>query len=379
MAYSIDKNIVDIKKEYTDCVVSIISPRIYEGFKSMYAKAVSTEQKYIAASKTNDKLVNPGVLAIFQYFIKGLEKLNDNIIEAEMIRIRDSSKCADYFDDLIKATIKSNIMLLTHGAANNNKFVLDKYHEKVNIKSLIHKCYLECGKIFYTHSNLFWHKFKSTEIQHNQSVILQLIRIGILKAIRGALPMKEILKEFLSNDYRNVSPANYSQNNTNNMHKILDSADQEDGLNNDSLNNDGLNNDNLRPSILLSENQLYEPVSGVGYMQGGALYDNMQQEQDQEQDGDQDQDRDRNQDRNQDQKSERQQSDKDSKYANTSEDEGTMNNFSESSEQSEPVKQTFKGGSRKNKNDNIILDAIEKSQLANNKNMDKKLTDIINN
>ena len=56
-----------------------------------------------------------------------------------------------------------------------------------------------------------------------------------------------------------------------------------------------------------------------------------------------------------------------------------MNNFSESSEQSEPLKQTFKGGSRKNKNDNIILDAIEKSQLANNKNMDKKLTDIINN
>ena len=353
----------------------------------MYAKAIATEQKYVAASKTNDKIVNPGVLSIFQYFIKGLEKLNDNIIESETIRIRDSSKCADYFDDLIKAAIKCHIILLTYNASytssgENCRLVLEKYHEKINIKSLIHKCYLECGKIFYTHSSLFWHKYKSNEIQHNQSVILQLIRVGILKAIRGTLPMKEILREFLTNDYKADQTTQNSVKKSN-IYKILDSSLDNEEDNNiqdhdvnqpiSNINNVNELNDD-RPSVLLSEQQLYS-----NHLSDKAFFNSSNTKIGGVNSGDQgDQ---ANHDAVGGGSNSHEVNNTNTNKNATSDDshDDMTNNFSESSETSkeEIIKFT---GNRKNKNDNIILDAIEKSQfIKGGNNIDKELTKIINN
>ena len=42
-----EKNISDIKTEYTDYLIYLISPLIYEGIKSMYNSALEQEQKYL--------------------------------------------------------------------------------------------------------------------------------------------------------------------------------------------------------------------------------------------------------------------------------------------------------------------------------------------
>lgn len=206
MSYYFEKPIVDAKEIYTRFLITTISPLLYEGFCSYYSGALLLEQKYIDKSKTDPSVENPGVLKIFQYLLSGVEKMKYPMLEKETIRIRDNSKCGDIFDDLIKAVIKSHILVLVFNASNKRcKIIEEKMHEKITPETFIHKCYIECSKIFYSHPTLFWHGFDNKEIKDNQRLIYHLIRISVLNAIDRCLPMKDILSTYLnSDDYENI-------------------------------------------------------------------------------------------------------------------------------------------------------------------------------
>jgi hypothetical protein len=197
-----ERNIADIKTEYTDFLIHILSPLIYEGLKSMYDKSIEQETKYIQLSKENVNLKNPGVFKIFQHFLKNIPTLNQNLIESELIRIRDSSKHADIFEKLIKAVIKSNIILLTYNASGKQcKLVNEKIHEKIDCKMFIHKIYIESARQFYNTPELFWHLLPPLEVKRNQRDCINIINKSIIVAIKESIPMNDILSEYLKNDY----------------------------------------------------------------------------------------------------------------------------------------------------------------------------------
>ena len=54
-----ERNIADIKAEYTDFLIHIISPLIYEGIKSMYKKAYEADLKFRELAKQNPNVNNP--------------------------------------------------------------------------------------------------------------------------------------------------------------------------------------------------------------------------------------------------------------------------------------------------------------------------------
>lgn len=202
MTHYYEKNIVDIKNEYTTFLLNILTPLIYEGIKSMYNDAIKYEQVYKEKERTEPDFKNPGVLKIFQTFLKGVQNLNNNNIETEAKRIRDKCGCADWFDDLIKAVVKSNIILLTFNASGKKcKIVNDKLHENINIPDFIHKCYVEASKVIYNFPHLFWHELPSVSIKNNQKEIYEIIKTAIQNAIRKILPIKLILEEYLTNEY----------------------------------------------------------------------------------------------------------------------------------------------------------------------------------
>jgi len=209
MTYYFEKTIVDAKDIYTNYLVDTLTPLLYEGFYSIYEKARSLENTYIQASKIDPDVKNPGVLVLFQHFLIGVDKLSDNMIDEETKRIRDNSKCSDIFDQLIKAVMKSHIIVLTYTASGQKcKLVTEKMHEKIESKYFIHKCYVECARLFYDHSALFWHEFSNSELKDNQRIIYQLTKIGIKNAIKRCLPMKELLETYLNNDYVEEESAN---------------------------------------------------------------------------------------------------------------------------------------------------------------------------
>ena len=196
-----ERNITEIKNEYTIFLCNILTPLLYEGIYNLYEKAIEYEKKYKELEHLKN-VENPGTLKLFQKFLKNLPKLNNHLISEETNRIRDNSKCADIFDDLIKAVVKSNIVLLTYNSNDKKCDIVDsKFHETISIDEFIHKCYIECARTFYNYPELFWHEYSTLDLKRNQMEAKNQIISCIHESIRKVLPIKLILQEYLKNDY----------------------------------------------------------------------------------------------------------------------------------------------------------------------------------
>ena len=202
MTHFYEKNIVEIKDEYTTFLVNIMTPFLYEGLRSIYNYALDADNQFEEKSRNDPSIKSPGILKIFQTCLREIPSLNNHSIENETNRIKDKSKCSDWFDDLIRAVIKSNIVLLTFSTdKNQSELVNEKFHERIECKDFVHKCYIEAARAVYNNPELFWHKYPTIEIKRNQREICDLIKVAIKEAIRKMLPMKLILKEYLKNEY----------------------------------------------------------------------------------------------------------------------------------------------------------------------------------
>ena len=118
MPHYYEKNIVEIKNEYTDFLITILTPLLYEGIKSIYEKATKLEENFKQRELEDPSVKNPGVFKIFQICLRDIPNLNTASIENETNRIKEKCKCSEYFDALLKGTIKSHIVLLTFNAKN---------------------------------------------------------------------------------------------------------------------------------------------------------------------------------------------------------------------------------------------------------------------
>ena len=197
-----EKNIVDIKNEYTTMLHNTLAPLIYEGLKQLYNQAVTYDAELKKRDDIDEGVRNIGVLKIFQNYLAGLKSLNNNQVKEETARIKEKGKCSEWLDDLIKAVVKSNIVLLTFNACEQTcKVVNDKLHEQVDTEQFIHNCYIECAKIFFNYPTIFWHEFPTTKIKELQRESYELIKTAISEAVRKSLPLKLILEEYLKNDY----------------------------------------------------------------------------------------------------------------------------------------------------------------------------------
>lgn len=202
MTHYYERNIVEIKNELTTMLVNILTPLIYEGIKAMYHKASEIEKKFVERELNDPSIKNPGVFKLFQLMLRDVPNLNEHNIEQETIRIKDKCKCSEYFDDLVKSVIKSNIVLLTFNVSGKKSPIIEsKYHESIDIKQFIHKIYIECSREFFNNPQLFWHNYPTIEIKKNQREAQEVIKTCITNAIRKMLPVKLILEEYMKNDY----------------------------------------------------------------------------------------------------------------------------------------------------------------------------------
>ena len=249
-----ERNITEIKTEYTNFLVSILTMPIFEFTQSVYnessrcyyeLKEVSKQDPTLQIGSTND------ILKIFQKCLESIPKMNNEKIEEEYNNIKNKSKCADYFDDLVKAVVKSYIILLTFNdnkQVSANQLIKEKYHEKIDIKSFIHKCLIETAREFYNNPYLFWDGYeqnKAINIKLNQQEAIKRIIECIRQAIRKMLPMKTILTEYLNDnevievaedDYVNIQNLLKQQNDDNvNGFEEVDDEQEIDSQNSEDI------------------------------------------------------------------------------------------------------------------------------------------------
>jgi hypothetical protein len=198
--------LVETKTEYTIQLVNILTPFLYEGFQSIYKEAIKI-------AKTNEEL------KIFQTFLRRIPNWNDIIKQAETKRILVESNCNDIMEDLLRAIIKANIMVLTNTPPDKkNKLKIDYV---IKLDDFIHYSYIESAKAIFQNPFLFFHKYTPLELKRNQRETYEIIKTSIIEAIRKMLPINMILKEYLGQSFTESNI-----NNIDNIDKIVSEQDK---------------------------------------------------------------------------------------------------------------------------------------------------------
>ncbi len=123
--------LVETKNEYTIQLINILTPHIYDGFESIY-----TESKKIIKKGEEKKL-----LKAFQQFIRRIPQWNETLIENETNRVKTTSRC-DFLENLLKAVIKANIVLLSNSQQTVSNNIAKKFLD-IPLKKFLHRCYIE--------------------------------------------------------------------------------------------------------------------------------------------------------------------------------------------------------------------------------------------
>ncbi len=156
--------LVETKNEYTTHLINILTPLIFEGLQSIYIEA-----KDIAGPDN--------VLKIFQSFLKRVPKWNQSIIEKETNRIINSSHSYGWLNDLIKATLKANLIVLIFNPTIKTQNKIDNsFYQNINIHDFIHKVYIECARDIWNNPYLLYHNYQPIEIKRNQRDCMNIIK-----------------------------------------------------------------------------------------------------------------------------------------------------------------------------------------------------------
>jgi len=178
--------LIETKNEYTIHLVNSITQLIYDGLLNIYDESKKS-------AKNNDEL------KIFQILLSNVPKCNPNIIDSEYQRIIRLNSLVKTIEDLLKAVIKSNIMVLTNVNIDYDEKLLKELNIQDDFKNFIHFVYIECARSFYNSPFLFSDRNTSIDIKRNQSEILKLIQECIKNAIRKMIPLQITIKTYLDN------------------------------------------------------------------------------------------------------------------------------------------------------------------------------------
>jgi hypothetical protein len=180
---------VEKKNEYTINLVNVLSPLIYEGLTSIYTEALNV-------SNCADN-----ILKVFQSFLRKIPKWTPEMIKGETDRILKSSKSVNWLSNLVKATIKANMIILTYNPHLKLQNKIDpKYYKNINLEDFIHKIYIECARELWNNPYLMYHQYPPIELKRNQRDTIILVKDAIKEAIRRLLPLKELLEIYLDDE-----------------------------------------------------------------------------------------------------------------------------------------------------------------------------------
>ena len=182
--------LVEAKKAYTNQLISLLTPQIYEGMKHIYE-----------TGRQNMKGKN--VRHSFQLELQDVSLWNQIVIDKETERIVENTQCK-YLDKLVTVIfINSTKILASAYIGNHATNTLEISVPK--LAHFVHFVYIETAKEFYKNPYLFDENIPSREKQDNLRNSIECIKTGIEQAILKLLPIEDILNRDISNDLPQVA------------------------------------------------------------------------------------------------------------------------------------------------------------------------------
>jgi len=173
------------KNEWGARLLTILTPLIIEGFKSIF------DESYILCKNNNE---TDKYLMTFQNFITRIPKWNPIIIETERKRIIERSGCS-YLEELVTCIHIIQLKLLTAMRVGQKQKKID-----INIPKLddfIHKVYINVARKVYKNVYLFEVNMLPLQTQKHNRELELIIQECILNAVRDSIPVENILRAYM--------------------------------------------------------------------------------------------------------------------------------------------------------------------------------------
>jgi hypothetical protein len=173
------------KNEWGARLLTILTPLIIEGFKSIFDESVTL-------CKNNGEMEK--YLMTFQNLITRIPKWNASIIETERKRIIEKS-CCNYLEELVTCVHIIQLKLLTAMRVGQRQKKID-----INIPKLddfIHKAYINVARKIYKNVYLFEISGVPLQVQKHNRELEIIVQECILNAVRESIPIEGILRAYM--------------------------------------------------------------------------------------------------------------------------------------------------------------------------------------
>jgi len=137
------------------------------------------------------------LLLTFQKLLEEITDWNADKVQRETAAIISATQC-DYLEELLTAVFIAHTKVLSAIRLTSRQKKLQITIPKLD--HFVHRSMTECARLLWANTYLFSMSGTSIERQKNQRQIESFITDGVLQGIRGMLPVKNILREYLKDD-----------------------------------------------------------------------------------------------------------------------------------------------------------------------------------
>lgn len=178
-------NLQEARNEWCSRLVSIFTPLVMEGVKSIFNEAWKL---CVETDEVNKYLMT------FQNLLSRIPKWNSIIVEEERKRIIERSVC-NYLEDLITCVHIIQLKVLTSIRVGNKQKKIDIAIPKLD--AFIHKVYIHVARKVYSNVYLFEKNILPLAMQKNMREFEIIVQECIMTAIRESIPTEEIIRAYM--------------------------------------------------------------------------------------------------------------------------------------------------------------------------------------
>jgi len=175
----------EAKGEYTKQLCQYMLPALQQYFLDMLEDAKLKEPN---ANK---------VLLQFQKLLEDVPEWNIDKVQRETTTLGKATNC-DYLEELLTAVFIAHTKVLSAIRLTTRQKKLQITIPRLD--HFLHRTFTECSRLIWSNTYLFSPSAPSIERQKNLRQIESILHDGIQQAIRGMLPVKNILREYLRDD-----------------------------------------------------------------------------------------------------------------------------------------------------------------------------------
>ena len=178
----------DARTEYTKQLCGILIPSYFQFYLSVLEKSREESTKLNEPKK---------LLWHFQTSLNEIPEWNMEKVTTEIAQLQATCGC-DYLEDLLTAVFIAHTKVLTAIRVSAKQKKVQITVPKV--EHFLFKVLCETSKLLWGSSFLFRENITAIEKQQNYRSVETLLGEGILQAVRSMVPVKNILRDFVSMD-----------------------------------------------------------------------------------------------------------------------------------------------------------------------------------